>query len=118
MSEMRPPITAGPMGRALSVFSAGAARRGAALGEGEGAGRGAGAAEAAAARAARKGRTRRTRDRVMPRVYSRAFARAHRLAPVRVGIMPDRMKDLLDILQAMAESKGRTGNPLELFLDM
>jgi len=28
------------------------------------------------------------------------------------------MKDLLDILQAMAENKGRTDNPLELFLDM
>src|SRR6185369_689073 len=28
------------------------------------------------------------------------------------------MKDLLDILQAMSESKGRTDNPLELFLDM
>src|SRR5204863_3451408 len=28
------------------------------------------------------------------------------------------MKDLLDILQAMAANKGRTGNPLELFLDM
>ena len=28
------------------------------------------------------------------------------------------MKDLLDILQAMAENKARTDNPLELFLDM
>ena len=28
------------------------------------------------------------------------------------------MKDLLDILQAMAENKGRSDNPLELFLDM
>lgn len=28
------------------------------------------------------------------------------------------MKDLLVLLQAMAESKGRTDNPLELFLDM
>ena len=28
------------------------------------------------------------------------------------------MKDLLDILQAMAENKTRTDNPLELFLDM
>ena len=28
------------------------------------------------------------------------------------------MKDLLDILHAMAESKARTENPLELFLDM
>src|SRR5512142_3401951 len=28
------------------------------------------------------------------------------------------MKDLLDILQAMGESKGRTDNPKELFLDM
>ena len=28
------------------------------------------------------------------------------------------MKDLLDILQAMAESKGRAGHPHDLFLDM
>ena len=28
------------------------------------------------------------------------------------------MKDLLDILQAMGETKGRTANPLDLFLDM
>src|SRR5262249_39902769 len=45
------------------------------------------------------------------------------LCPARRGgafwYNPDSaMKDLLDILQAMAANKGRTENPLELFLDM
>ena len=67
--------------------------------------------------------TARPEDRIMRRsvsssCYNPGFPRSGRPSSSAGATEPTWMKDLLDILQAMAESKGRTDNPLELFLDM